>query len=489
MKILFVTSEIAPYAKVGGLGDVSASLPAALSAKGHDVRVVVPLYRRIQAADPERKPLLDGLVANLGRHRFAVGVEEGRVPNSDAPLWFVRCPSLYDRPSIYSGDGDEHLRFALLGHTALLACQHTRWAPDIVHVNDWPTAVVPMALRTTFAWDQLFADTGTVLTIHNIGHQGTFGASVAQEIGLPHTGAHAHQDELRAGRFSFLLHGIMYADALTTVSPTYAREIRTPAFGVGLDGALRARGEALVGVLNGIDDQEWDPAQDRHLPAGYSADDLSGKAACKEALLGHSGLGYSPDVPVIGVVSRLAWQKGFDLCQRVLPAILSRRAVQLVVLGTGEPAIEGHFAGLAHHFPRQVAFHNGFSEAMAHLVEAGSDFFLMPSRYEPCGLNQMYSLRYGTPPIVHKTGGLADTVRQWDGTNGNGFVFEHFDEGGLMWALQYALNTWDATRGDGEVHWRRLLTNGMRQDHSWAGRVGAYERIYERVQTQRWARG
>ena len=472
MKVLFVSSEVAPYAKTGGLGDVAAALPKALSASGHDVRVVMPLYSRVSA---EMRSTLQAVVSDvalpLGPTRVIVSILEGRLPGREkVPVYFVRCPGLFDRAGIYTEDADEHLRFAALSWAALALCQRIRFAPDVVHANDWQTSLLPLLLRTMFAWDRLFEGTRTVLTIHNLGHQGTFGANVLGGTGLADAAHHFHQDDLRDGRINFLLTGILYAHAITTVSPTYAREIQTAEHGLGLDPFLRDRAAVLFGVLNGIDEDEWNPALDDKIPHRYSIDDRDGKRRCKEALLASVGLPHVQGVPVIGVVSRLAWQKGFDLCFEVLPRVLRERGVQLVVLGTGESQYEGLFATLANRFPRQVAYARAFSEPLAHLIEAGADMFLMPSRYEPCGLNQMYSLRYGTLPIVHHTGGLADTVNDH-----NGFVFRNFDENGLRWALRRALEVY------GTPTWRRMQTNAMQGRYGWNERVTAYEQIYGMV--------
>jgi starch synthase len=478
MRVLFVSAEVAPFAKTGGLGDVSSALPKALRAAGHDVRVVLPHYRRVRENGHAPEVAIPPIELQLGPRRFTFTTLASTLPGTDVPAYFVHCPQLYDRPGIYTQDDDEHVRFALLGWAALRIAQQLRFAPDIVHVNDWQTALVPMKLRTLFAWDRLFESTRTVLTIHNIGHQGTFGADVLPELGMSETASSFHQDHLREGRLSFLLSGILYANAITTVSPTYAAEITTPEHGVGLDGFLRGRRDVLFGILNGIDEHEWSPERDAHLPARYSVEDLRGKAENKLALLRAVGLPYRRGVPLFGIVSRLAWQKGFDLFFDVLPALLAQRDVQLVVLGSGEPKYAEFFGRLARLAPHRVAFRNTFSEPLAHLIEAGSDLFLMPSRYEPCGLNQMYSLAYGTPPIVHKTGGLADTVKLWDPRTGrgNGFVFDHFDARGLTWAIRYALDQW----GD-RAAWRRLQLNGMREDFSWTRRVREYEQLYARL--------
>jgi starch synthase len=484
VNVLFVASEVAPFAKTGGLGDVAAALPRALAAqkRGHDVRIVMPMYGRLKGAEAAELVIRE-VSLDLGSTRVVFSVHTAPLPGTTVPVYFVHCAGLYGRQGIYTTDHDEHLRFALLNWAALSICQRLGFRPDVIHANDWQTALLPLLLRSVFAWDRLFAQTRTVLTIHNIGHQGSFDARVLSDIGLAQSAHHFHQDQLREGRINFLLTGLLYANAITTVSPTYAREIQTPEHGVGLDAYLRERSNVLFGILNGIDEGEWSPETDEKIPHRFTSEDLSGKELDKQALLAAGGLPYVHEVPVIGIVSRLAWQKGFDLCFNVLPRLLARRSTQLVVLGTGEPQYEQLFSSLARKFPRQVAYLSAFSEPMAHLIEAGSDMFLMPSRYEPCGLNQMYSLRYGTPPIVHRTGGLADTVAPFDRSTGrgNGFVFEHFDETGLTFALTQALRTWGTGTGADRATWQKLQANGMRSHFGWDERVAAYEMVYRMV--------
>ena len=488
VNVLFVASEVAPFAKTGGLGDVAAALPRALSAqpgspeRGHDVRVVMPMYGRIKHAD-EAELVIREAAVDLGPTRIVFSVHAVVLPGTKVPVYMVRCPGLFGRRGIYTEDHDEHLRFALLNWAALVICQRIGFRPDVVHANDWQTSLLPILLRTMFAWDRLFAQTRTVLTIHNIGHQGGFDAGVLEGIGLAPAAHHFHQEQLREGRINYLLTGLLYANAITTVSPTYAREVQRPEHGVGLDAFLRERSSVLFGILNGIDEAEWSPDRDPHLTHPFSLDDLAGKELAKEELLTQLGLPYAREVPVIGIVSRLAWQKGFDLCVDVLPRLLARRGVQFVVLGTGEPKYETFFHGLARRFPRQVRYMSVFSEAAAHLIEAGSDMFLMPSRYEPCGLNQMYSLRYGTVPIVHRTGGLADTVFPFDASRGtgNGFAFDHFDETGLTFALNAALRVWGSGKGEDRTLWQKVQHNGMRSHFGWQERVAAYEQVYRMV--------
>lgn len=483
MNILFASSEVAPFAKTGGLGDVGSALPRALSAAGHDVRVIMPMYSRVLGAGRQFTEVIPELWLDLGGTRVKVSLYESVLPGTNVPVYFVRCPPLYDRPSLYGNSPDEHLRFAVLNWAALKVCQVLRFAPDVIHCNDWQTSLIPLLLRARFSWDRLFQNTRTVLTIHNLGHQGTFPASVMPQTGLAESWYLFHQDELRAGRLGFLMTGLLYANAITTVSPTYAKEIQTPSQGVGLDGILRQRADVLHGILNGIDEDEWNPSADRHLPVGFSSESLTGKDTCKRALLAAARLPYRRDVPVFSLVARLVWQKGIDLVESVLPNLLRHHKFQLVVLGKGEHKYEEFFRLLQRAFPQKVAYESAFSEPRAHLVEAGSDVFMMPSRYEPCGLNQMYSLRYGTVPLVHKTGGLADTVWQYNPRSGRGtgFVFEHFDEGGFAWAIRRALEVWGSGTGEYRTRWEALMRNGMSLPLGWKHRVGRYIEVYEKL--------
>jgi starch synthase len=477
VNILYVTSEAAPFAKTGGLADVSAALPRYLRRAGHDVRVVMPLYGTVTAHAASFEVAHRDLEIRLGTHRYSVAIVRAERAN-DAPFYFVHCPVLYHRASIYTNDPDEHLRFLVLVRAALEACQRMGFAPDVIHCNDWQAAMLPLTLQTRYAWDRLFERSRTLLAIHNLNYQGLFSADTLADTGLADSAHLFHQDQLHAGRINYLLHGILYAHGICTVSPTYAREIQTERYGAGLDPFLRARSTTVVGILNGVDHDEWSPEVDRHIPHRYSAQDLSGKELDQEALLARMRLPHVAGVPVIGIVSRLAGQKGFALLDGLMAGLLLRHGFQLVVLGSGERRFEAMFAQLATAFPRQVGFHRGFSNELAHLIEAGSDMFLMPSVYEPCGLNQMYSLRYGTVPIVHRTGGLADTVEPWSPATGEGtgFVFEHHDAAGLSWAIEAAL----AAYRDRPA-WQQLMANGMAKDFSWTAQGKLYEELYRRL--------
>jgi starch synthase len=429
-------------------------------------------------ADRAPIPALSNLSIYIGPHRFQYSVSAARDPHSALTVYLIECPALYDRAQLYGSGADEHLRFILLTRAALEACQRLQFAPHIVHCHDWHGAFAPLFLRTIYGWDALFRATKTVLTIHNLGYQGDFPASQAADLGLGAAAHYLHQDDLRAGRVNALRHGILYADLVTTVSPTYAREICTPGQGMGLDVELRARGAGLRGILNGVDYVEWNPAADRYVPHPFSAEAPQGKRAAKAELFIRLGLMGSSRTPLLGLISRLVWQKGIDLLTDTLPGVLHHRDACFVALGTGEPPYESALHDLQQAFPGRVVFHRGYSDELAHWIEAASDVFLMPSRYEPCGLNQMYSLRYGTVPVVHRTGGLADSVTQFDPATGEGtgIVFDHADAAGVRWAVDRALDLHLDT-----ARWALLQRNGMQADFS-AERQGAqYVEAYRTV--------
>ena len=479
-RICQLAAEVTPFAKTGGLGDVVSGLSSFLARNGHDVRIFLPFYSQISGRSEaffEVDFIRDVPIA-IGPRHYTFSLLTTQLPGSDVPVYFVQCPELFGQKEIYQGDWTDWLRFAVLTRAAFESCQRMGWGPDVVHCHDWHTALAPIFLKALYGWDRLFDHTRAVLTIHNVAYQGYVPAGVVGDLGLS---SHTHwldAADLAAGRFNFLKTGILHADFLTAVSRTFAREIQTPEDGFGLDGLLRARSDRLAGIVNGVDYGEWDPETDPHLFYHYSARDLSGKWNCKRTLLRSTGLDERTAAPVIGVVSRLTPQKGFDLCFEVLPEILARRDLRLVALGSGEKIYEDFFHGLQARFPGKAWFYKGFNNELAHRIEAGADIFLMPSKFEPCGLNQLYSLKYGTPPIVHKTGGLADTVELFDSStaHGTGFIFDHFVPAGLRWALDYALDTYlDRTT------WEKLMANGMARDFSWDKQGKEYVELYGRL--------
>lgn len=472
-----MASEMAPFAKTGGLADVVGALPEALARRGHEVRVVMPAYDMVGEGgfEPRRvDPEMLGL--DLGSHRVVadvLGLQHGSVA-----VTFVDVPGLYHRGHLYSEAPDEAARFAVLSRAALELCRRWHWPPDIIHCHDWQTGLIPLYLRTIHAGDPVFAGSHTVFTIHNLAYQGMFERAVITELGLGEATHLLEPQHLSQGRVSFLATAILNADRLTTVSPTYAREIVTPQHGHGLDGLLRRRAGDLVGILNGIDTEVWNPATDRHLPFRYSSKSLWRKEWNKKELLESLGLDYREGVPVLGIVSRLVEAKGIGLLPQPLTGVLEQTDARFVALGSGDGHLEAALWSLVDRFPGQARFVAGFDEPLSHRIEAGADVFLMPSRYEPSGLNQMYSLAYGTPPLVRRTGGLADTVQHWDAGRGegNGFVFEDYDEGGVWWALNEALAARRDPRG-----WKRLQLNGMSVDNSWNHSAGRYEDLYLRL--------
>ena len=480
LKILIVSSEITPFAKTGGLADVSAAISRYLGREGHDVRLMMPMYRRVSEGDREFEPYdaLQDVQLEFGGRSYAFSVSTALLPDSDVRVMFLDCPELYDRDEIYTSDDDEHLRFALLARACLTTCQWTQWAPDIVHCNDWHTGLTPVFLKSAYEWDDLFRNTKTVLTIHNIGYQGVFPADTAESLGFGDHTQLFHQEDFANDVINFLKTGILYADALTTVSETYAREIQTPEFGMGLEELLAERSESLVGIVNGVDYGEWDPATDEWIERNYTLGDREGKRANRTALLAEFELEAGDDVPVFGIVSRLTPQKGFELLPDLLPVLLRERDMRFIVLGSGEEKYERYFHWLRDSFPSKVGFYCGYSERLSHQVEAGSDIFLMPSRYEPCGLNQMYSLRYGTVPIVRRVGGLADTVEDYDPVTGEGtgFVFDDFTSEALRAAIGRALDCYKD-----RYTWHRLSDRGMTRDFSWDRQGLHYVDLYERL--------
>ncbi|MBF5043595.1 glycogen synthase GlgA [Aggregicoccus sp. 17bor-14] len=473
MKVLFLSSEVHPFSKTGGLADVAGALPAALAALGHDVKVVTPRY--LEVRDPRLQPT--GHVLQL---RFPFGPLGGPLLSvklsARHEVLFLDCPALYGRPGLY-GDGhsefaDNARRFAYLCAGALQAAQRVGFAPDIVHLNDWQTGLAAVALRTGFRQGAL-ARACTVFTVHNLAYQGHFPKGVMDELGLPWSLFRAEGGLEFYDGINLLKAGLVFSDALTTVSPTYAKEIQTPEQGYGLDGLLRERAEDLHGIVNGIDVGEWDPRTDPHLPQRFGPGDLAGKAACKRALLERFELpaqGAAGEAPLFATITRLAHQKGVDLLLAALPDLLARGA-RFVALGNGDPRYEAALRELAHAWPRQVGVHIGFDVALSHLIEAGADFFLMPSRYEPCGLNQMYSQAYATLPVVRATGGLADTVDA--GPEGTGIAFGPFEPEALQGALDQALALYaDAPR------LARFRERALARDFSWAASARQYEALY-----------
>jgi starch synthase len=477
LKLCLLSAEIVPYAKTGGLADVAGALLHNLRAVGHDVRAFMPLYAAVKVKHPELTPVLavQQVSIGIGSTEYRYSLQTAHYPGTDIPVYFVDCPALYDREALYTMDADEHRRFILLTRATLESCRRLGFAPRVFHCNDWHTAILPMILKTQRAAYPLLAPAKSLLTIHNIGYQGIFPASAAADLGLGSAWSQLDQADMAHGMINPLKAGIKFADKVSTVSPTYAREISNSVLGMGLEDELRARPDRIAGILNGVDYQEWDPAHDPHLSAHFSAPDLRGKAINKEMLIATAQLDMPTSRPLIGMVTRLAEQKGIDLLYDALPQLLQARDFGLVVLGSGESRYVDFFTDLAKRFAARVSYRSGFDEPLAHLIEAGSDAFLMPSRYEPCGLNQMYSLRYGTIPIVRNTGGLADSVEHFDPATdkGTGCVFNDYDAPAVRWAVDTVLGWYADPKS-----WQRLIRNAMAKDFSWRKQIGQYESLY-----------
>ncbi len=483
LKICLVSSEVAPLAKTGGLADVAAGLGRYLKTAGHDVRIFMPFYDRQSYDDVTFESLgeaQDVRVDHFGDSGFTFSVKLTVLPGSDVPIYCVVCPELFDREELYGSYSDEHVRFGLLNRAVLETCQRLGWAPDVFHCNDWHTGLLPLYLKTHYGWDQLFRESKTMLTIHNIGYQGTFSTDALKDLGLDEHANLFYQEDYREGFVNFLKTGLIYSDWLTTVSDTYAREIQTEEFGMGLEEILQRRAGALTGIVNGVDYEDWSPETDPLINHNYSADDLSGKAKNKADLIEVFHLDVPMDAPLIGCVSRLTGQKGFELLLDILPVLLRQENMGFLILGSGEEKYEQYFQWLRDAFPTKVGVYKGYNNELAHKIEAGADVFLMPSRYEPCGLNQMYSLRYGTVPVVRGTGGLADTVVRFDPATGvgTGFVFQDFDVDQLHAEMRRCLQTWKD-----QGAWSHLIQNGMRQDFSWEKQGLLYEQLYRSLAT------
>lgn len=485
LRVLFVASECAPYAKCGGLGDVVASLPKALHQLGVDARIAIPLYDSIPRAPHGLTEEPPCMVNCGGGEVNGCGVWRGTA-DGGVPLWFIEHNRFFARGGIYDDHGvefgDNAFRFGLLCMAAAQVCRDRNWLPDVVHGHDWPTAVLPVLLD---AWRKAGVPLGraaSVLTIHNQSFQGYSHSSALGYLGL---GPEYYTAETLEswGKINLLKGGIVFADAVTTVSPTYAREILTEPGGHGLASYLQARGADFEGILNGADYEVWNPETDRRIPANYRAESTIGKGRCKQELQSQMGLEQDAAVPVFGMVTRLTTQKGTGLLREALPGLLADTRMQLVLLGSGEPSEEDFFRGLAAAHPGRVGVEIGYSDELAHRIQAGADFFLMPSLFEPCGLAQLYALRYGALPVVHATGGLEDTVEQYNEGEGTGTGFKFFEPGApaLRDTMAWAVSTWQ----DRPSHVTMMREQAMKVRFDWETSARRYVEIYRRVMAQR----
>jgi starch synthase len=477
MHIAFVASEGVPFSKTGGLADVVGALPRALAALGHQVSVYLPRYRQTKLA--ESSTVVRSITVPFDdKYRFASVIAGGS--QGGIRFYFIEYPEFLDREALYgtpAGDyPDNAERFALFSR-AVLEASKILGVPNVFHCHDWQSALVPVLLRTVYAEDPAFSDAATVFTIHNMGYQGLFPPEVLPLLMLPWDLFTMSKMEF-FGQVNFLKGALTYADFITTVSRKYSQEIQTAEYGFGLEGVLRGRASTVTGILNGVDYDEWSPQTDKFIIAHYSPQDLSGKAKCKQDLLATFGMAKAdPKLPTIGIVSRFAAQKGFDLISQIMDR-LAREEMIVVALGAGDKSYEEMFTRLNKQFPNKIAVKVAYDNAIAHKIEAGSDMFLMPSRYEPCGLNQIYSLKYGTVPIVRATGGLDDTIEPWDARTGKGtgFKFTEYNGESLLLTIKQALQAFRD-----QTSWQALMRNGMNKDFSWNASAREYVKVYEKA--------
>jgi len=485
VNILVATSEAVPFAKTGGLADVCGALPVELARLGHRTAVILPYYRRVRYCGQPIEPLGIDFIVPIGSKTVSGHLAASRLPQSDVPVYLVQQDQYFDREELYQEDGDDYEdnceRFVFFSRAVMEAIRLLELEVDVIHANDWQTGLVPACLKLEYCRLPRYQSIACLFAVHNMGYQGQFWHWDMLLTGLDWKYFNWQQMEY-FGKLNLLKTGLAFADAISTVSPRYAEEIQTPEFGCGLESVLRHRRDVLSGILNGVDYGLWNPAADRFLAANFDADSVAArKPICKAALQEEMALPREPDSPLVGMVGRLTEQKGFDLVAEVLPKWVETADVQWVILGTGDPTYEKQFRTLAQRFPERVAARLEFSDELAHRIEAGVDMFLMPSRYEPCGLNQLYSLKYGTVPVVRRTGGLADTVVDandqslGDGT-ANGFSFSEDDPEALSETLQRACDAY--RRPD---VWSQLIDTGMRQDWSWAKSARQYVALYQRI--------
>lgn len=487
MKIAFAAAECVPYAKTGGLADVAGSLPKELEKLGCEVKLFIPKYFLI---DEHKHGLaynwdIGEMPIRVAGKIKSVHVHQSKLPGTDIEVNFIDCPQYFHRHRIYTNDPDEDERFILFSKGVIEALQRMKWAPDVIHCNDWQTGLIPLFIKDNYSWDMLFSKTAALFTIHNIYYQGRFSqsalfsAEIRGDLFYP-GGPVEFEDSV-----SFMKAGISFADIISTVSNTYSHEIQTPEHGAGLDELLRWRKNDLYGILNGADYEIWNPEKDIHIPFRYSLKEIENKIKNKNFLLQHFNMPFKKEVPLIGIVSRMVTQKGYDIFAEAIPDLM-RLDAQWIILGSGDDRYEYMFRNLSNRLSEKVGVYIGYNNELSHLIEAGADIFLMPSKYEPCGLNQIYSLKYGTVPVVRKTGGLADTVKDWDEQNyygfndGNGFSFYDYSGYALYKSVERAVNTFQH-----KDVWKKIQRNGMKKDFSWKHSAEQYVEVYKLAKEKR----
>lgn len=483
MNIVMVASEAFPFAKTGGLGDVIGSLPKALGRLGHEVRVFIPKYSLIPESAYNLKHLWDlgDIYVPVGDQYYPINVYQGKLPGSDVIINFIDCAHFFSNRWIYTNDPDEDERFILFNRAVLEVLIRKNIKPDIFHCNDWQSGIIPALIKTHPYYKSQFPESAIVYTVHNIGYAGKFHQDGIWKAGLSYDYFYPGGPLEFYESFSFMKSGLFFADKITTVSKTYAQEILTPEFGAGFEGLLKFRQSDLLGIINGVDYDIWNPEVDEMIPFKYNLDNLENKEKNKQYLLKMIGMNYKKDRPLFGIISRLVVQKGFGLLAPLIDSLV-KKDIQLIVLGSGEAEYEYLF-NLAHkRYPEKVFTFIGYDNELSHLIEAGADIFLMPSIYEPCGLNQIYSLKYGTVPIVRKTGGLADTIFDWDerqtagASDGNGFSFFEKSPYALYQTIERALHYYHQPKT-----WKKIIQNGMKMDYSWDRSAESYIQLFKKA--------
>jgi starch synthase len=482
LKILMVSSECVPFAKIGGMGDVTGALPRFIQKLGHNVIIVIPMYSFIDKINHEINVAFEKMNVGMGNEQITCSINKTTLPEN-VPVYFIDYEPFFGRPNIYhendfSDYPDNPKRFTFLSKAALQLCHELNFIPDIVHANDWHTAILPAYLKRLYKDDPLLGDTASVLTIHNIAYQGRYDRSYYYYTGLG-------EEDFTPDKFecfnavNFLKGGIHFADMVNTVSNGYASETRTSSGGYGLDYFLNKKGDDYVGILNGVDYSHWDPSKDTLIPANYTYDNLKGKSVCKRILQKQLGLKQLNKTPVIGIISRFVEQKGFYVLSECIEDIVNNMDVQFAILGAGDNQLETYYGNLHQRYTGKIGSFIGYNNELAHLIEAGSDLFLMPSISEPCGLNQIYSLKYGTLPIVRATGGLNDTVENYnqDTGNGTGFKFRELSGKSIYDTVNWALDTYYNRKS----HFRNLIKKAMEQNFSWEKNAREYLKLYKRA--------
>jgi len=478
LKILIAASEIVPFAKTGGLADVAGSLPVALEHLGHEVRLIMPYYQMVKKSKVKVEDTQVTIDIEIADKIIKAKILKSKF-GKNITVYFIANDNYYDRPELYRtplGDySDNAERFIFFSKAIIETLKQLKFQPDIIHCNDWQTGLVPVLLKVNEKDNPFFSKTGTVFTIHNLAYQGLFWHLDMPLTNLPWDVFNPEGIEFY-GKINLMKAGIIYSNVINTVSKQYSKEIQTPEFGCGLEGVLKKRDSDLYGILNGVDYTEWSPDKDKFIKAHFSADNLAGKQVCKDDLIDAYGLKSQKDWPVISIISRLADQKGFDLIAEQIDAILKMDVI-FILLGTGEEKYHKLFQQIAKKYPQKAGIKIAFDNSLAHKIEAGSDFFLMPSHYEPCGLNQMYSMKYGTIPIVRATGGLDDTIKNYNPKTGkgNGFKFKNYTSAAMLSKIKEALEIYHSKKD-----WKKLVSNAMSEDFSWDKSAKEYEKLYQK---------